>query len=102
MRYGVPPVSVGRIPLHAKQEIRRHQQPLERELDARLEVPVPPAVAVQTEERLDVPVRDRPAIGATDERAENLLRTALLVLRSRWTAHKNLRDGSGSPSAGRR
>ena len=41
---------VGRIPLHPKQEIRRDQKPLERELDSRLEVPVPPAVAVQTEE----------------------------------------------------
>ncbi len=66
------PASVA-LALDAVQELRAHEQALERELDSRVEAAFGAAQLVERHEVRDVGVDGRPAIRAARERAQDLL-----------------------------
>ena len=74
-------LGAGRLALDAEQELRRRQQRFERALDAGVEVALAPAFAVDGQQRLDVGVGDRPAVGAPRQRGDDPARARLLVAR---------------------
>ena len=62
-RRGPPADSAARVLLNAQQEIRIDEDPLERELNSRVETSaIAPAALEELEQRLDVGLRDRSAI----------------------------------------
>ena len=73
---------VGAIALDPQEEVRRHEQRFQRPLDAGVEIAGAAAVRVDLEQRPHVGVGHGPPIGAPRERAEDLRRAGILVLRS--------------------
>ena len=81
----------GRVLLHAEEEIRIDEQPFERELDAGVEAAprLRPPVPEELEQRLDVPIRRRPAIGAAGQPREDPLGARLLLRYGGGIAHED-------------
>ena len=97
----MPGGDVRRLALDAEQEARRGQDPLEAALDAGLEAAVGSARLVEPEQRLDVRVGHRPAIGRARQRRENLLRARLFGgARPSGRQTNTLRRLGVSPAAG--
>ena len=89
------------IAFDAEQELRRHQESRQRLLDAALEAPLTSTGPVEPQQRLDVRLGDRPAIGPTGERRQDLLRAGLLsnISGPGWLTDKECGAGSVYPRA---
>ena len=72
------------IALDAEQEVRGHQQSSQCLLNALLEVPLLPTGLVEPQQRLDVRLGDRPAIGSARERRQDLGRAGFLAAGPGW------------------
>ena len=80
MAYAVSGGNAFRVALDAEQELRAHQQPLERSLDPPLEATFGQALFVEREQPLQVLVGDRPSIGPPRQRRGDLTRTGSLFV----------------------
>src|SRR5579862_216903 len=79
-----------RFMLGAKQKLWIHQNALESELNSRLESFLTSPLFVESHQRLNICGTFRSAVGAASQPGHNLARAYCLVLRTCWTACKNL------------
>ena len=85
-------------PMDAQQEVGIDEHAFERELNAGVEAPaVAPAAVEELEQRLDVGVRHRTAIGEPRDPRKNLRGARLLLRRELWAGRRRSRGGWGCP-----
>src|SRR6185503_13351443 len=77
-----------RVALHAEEELRAHEEPFHRALNADLKPPLLASFFIESEQRLDVRVRNRPPERAAGHGRDNRLRTGGFVGGLRRPAHE--------------
>src|SRR6185369_8707136 len=92
---------VGGRPLEPEHELRIGDDRLHRHADARLEVAIQPARAIQLHQAVHVAGVDRAAIRVPGQRGNHFPRAGDLVGRSSWAADENLATAGRVADAGR-
>src|SRR5437773_1887594 len=78
-----------RIALNAEKKLWRNQEPLKRHLDAGFKVSFRPAVSINIYERINILIRNGPAVRSTREVREYLSRAGFLLIGAGWFANEN-------------